>query len=283
MTQPPEIFDTPLLARRLAHSQGNFIIDMVASDLDDRLGFITRDIEKAALIAPSGAGLPDGSATALGPFEFDTFSTLAASHETERLIDPTRFDLPSKAYQLIASLLDLQVINDVPAYLERIRRHLGPDGLFIAAAIGGRTLTELREAWLEADTEMSGGVVPRVAPMIDVRDAGMLLQRAGFALPVTDIETHTVRYASPFALMEDLRAMGASNPLVARHGRLTSRGRLMRAAEIYAEKFSDPDGKVRATLEILWLSGWAPHESQQKPLKPGSAKVSLKDVLGKKG
>jgi SAM-dependent methyltransferase len=141
VTQTPEIFDTALLARRAARAHGDFVSSMAADDLNDRLGFITRDIEKAALIAPNPAGLLNGSATANGPFRFEPFATLAAS-DGQVLIDPARFELPANDYQLIASLLDMQFINDVPGFLANIRRHLAPDGLFIAAAIGGHTLTE---------------------------------------------------------------------------------------------------------------------------------------------
>lgn len=282
MTQPPAIFDTKRLARRLAKREAiDFVSALVVEDLVDRLAFITRDIERAALIAPAPARLTEPVATANGPFEFEYFASLHASTGAQPLFSDT-FVMPRDDYQLIVSLLDIQVINDVPEFLGSIRRHLQPDGLFMAAAIGGRSLKELREAWLEADVEMSGGAAPRVIPMIDVRDAGKLLQRAGFNLPVADIETHTVRYENPLALMQDLKRAGASNPLVSHHSGMTSPGRLMRAAELYAEKWSDGDGKVRATLELLWLSGWAPHESQQKPLKPGSAKTSLRDILGDK-
>lgn len=276
----PTIFDRPLIARRLARRApaDDWVTRFVLDEFNERLSLIIRDVEKAAILAPDATLLPDRGATANGEFAFEKFATLAGP----QTLDAENLELPASDYQLIASILDLQAVNNVPAYLEALRRHLAPDGLMIAAVIGGRSLTQLRDAWLEADVEMSGGVVPRVAPMIDVRDAGNLLQRAGFGLPVTDVDTHDVLYANPLALMNDLRKLAATNPLAARDPRLTSPRRLMRAAEIYAEKFSAPDGRARATLEILWLSGWAPHESQQKPLRPGSATVSLKDVLGGK-
>jgi hypothetical protein len=146
--------------------------------------------------------------------------------------------------------------------------------------LGGNTLTELRESFFIAEAEIEGGASPRVAPFLEVREAGGLLQRAGFALPVVDVDNVTVRYASPFSLTRDLRAMGAANSLIERRRKPLRRATLVRAAEIYAEKFSDPDGKVRATFDIVWLSGWAPHESQQKPLAPGSARTKLADALG---
>lgn len=283
MSQPPRIFDRALVARRIERLDGraSFIHELVTADLHDRLAPVTRDFHKALVIGPDARALPDQSRSGNGPVGFERVSSLVA-HAGFRAVDPERFDLGQKDYDLIVSLLDMQVVNNVPGFLETVRAHLAPDGLFIAALIGGRSLTELRDAWLAADVEMAGGISPRVAPMIDVRDAGGLLQRAGFALPVTDLETHIVRYRSPLALFDELRALGATNPLAERGRGLTTPARLARAAQIYAERYADADGKVRATLEILWLSGWAPHESQQKPLRPGSAQKSLREVLGDK-
>jgi len=150
----------------------------------------------------------------------------------------------------------------------------------LAALAGGDTLTELRQAFAAAEAEIEDGISPRVVPFSDVRDMGALLQRAGFALPVTDIDRVTARYASPISLMHDLRRMGATNPLLERSRRPLKRATLRRMTEIYAERFADRDGRIRATFEIVWLSGWAPHESQQKPLAPGSARQRLADVLG---
>ena len=177
------------------------------------------------------------------------------------------------------SALALQFVNDLPGTLVQIRRALKPDGLFLAALIGGESLTELRQAFAAAEAEMEGGVSPRVAPFADLRDLGALLQRAGFALPVTDVDRVTVRYATPLALMHDLRRMGATNALVERRRAPLQRGTLQRMMEIYAERFADADGRIAATFEIVWLSGWAPHESQQQPLAPGSAKTRLADAL----
>lgn len=284
MTKAPTVFDRSLIARRLERhpDRDDWVTALVLNELTERLSFITRNIERAAIIGPDASRLITDAATANGPFTFERFATCVPCDGLP-MADPEKLSLPSRDYQLIVSALDLQAVNDVPGYLEALRHHLAPDGLMIAAAIGGRSLTELRDAWLAADVEMSGGAVPRVAPMIDVRDAGNLLQRAGLGLPVTDVDTNEVLFSDPLALMNDLRNLGATNPLAQRDPRLTTRGRLMRAAQIYAEKFSAPDGRARATLEILWLSGWAPHESQQKPLRPGSAKASLRDVLGDRG
>ena len=180
----------------------------------------------------------------------------------------------------MVSALALQAVNDLPGVLVQIRRALKPDGLFMAALFGGDTLSELRQSFAQAEAEIEGGASPRVAPFADVRAMGALLQRAGFALPVTDTERVTVRYASPLAWLRDLRRMGATNPLAERRRVPLRRATLLRAMEIYGERFADPDGKVRATFEIVWVSGWAPDASQQQPLRPGSAKTRLADALG---
>jgi SAM-dependent methyltransferase len=181
---------------------------------------------------------------------------------------------------LVVSALSLQFANDLPGVLVQIRRALKPDGLMLAALLGGETLTELRQAFAAAEIEIEGGISPRVAPFADLRDMGALLQRAGFALPVTDVERLTVRYGSPLALMHDLRRMGATNVLSERRRRPLRRATVARMMEIYGEKFADADGRIRATFEIVWLSGWAPHASQQQPLPPGSAQQRLADALG---
>jgi SAM-dependent methyltransferase len=188
--------------------------------------------------------------------------------------------LEPESIDLAVSLLTFQEVNDLPGMLIQIRRALRPDGLFLAALTGGGTLAELRESLLAAETELTGGAAPRIAPFVDVRDAGGLLQRAGLALPVADIETTTVRYATMFGLMADLRVMGATNSLAERSRRPATRRFFARAAQIYAERFADPDGRVRATFSTVWLSGWAPHASQPKALRPGSAQISLTKVLG---
>lgn len=185
-----------------------------------------------------------------------------------------------ESLDLIVSTLALHWTNDLVGALIQIRRALRPDGLFIGSVLGGATLTELRQCLLEAEAEVSGGAGPRVSPFADAFDAGALLQRAGFALPVADVDRVTVRYAHPLALLRDLRAMGETNVLRDRPRRPLSRRVLSRVLELYDQRFGGPDGKVAATFEILTLTGWAPHESQQKPLKPGSAKMRLADTLG---
>lgn len=207
-----------------------------------------------------------------------------SAHKTDMIYaDPESLGLGKESLDLAVSLLTLHDVNDTPGLLTQIRHALRPDGLFLGAMAGTGTLAELRECLLAAETEMTGGAAPRVHPFADVRTAGALLQRAGFALPVTDFETLTVRYGDAFALMHDLRAMGATNALAKRSRKPLRRDVLARAAEIYAERFSDPDGRIRATFTIVWLSGWAPDPSQQKPLKPGSASHSLAEALSRKG
>jgi SAM-dependent methyltransferase len=194
--------------------------------------------------------------------------------------DEEALPFAAERFDLAVSLLSLHGVNDLPGALVQVRRVLRPDGLFLGCLLGGATLTELRQALTAAEAELEGGVSPRVAPFGDVRDLGALLQRAGFALPVTDVETVAVRYQDPFGLMRDLRAMGLTNALADRRRAPLRRATLMRAAALYADRFADADGRLRATFEIVWLSGWAPHESQQKPLRPGSARMRLADALG---
>lgn len=275
MSQPAPIFDRALIAAHLARRSGetDFVTDLVLADLGDRLITLIRAFPKALIIGPDPERLPAFGLTAQGQFAFERLPAFSPDDELPQIA--------GSDYNLIVSVLHLQAVNDVPGYLSRLRARLAPDGLLMVAALGGDTLTELREAFLAADALVLGGASARVAPMIQVRDAGALLQRAGLALPVADVETHTVRYSSPFALMAELKALGAANPLVDRAKRFATPALLSAAASAYVERDGDPDGRVRATLEIIWLSGWAPHESQQQPLKPGSAKVRLGDVLGK--
>lgn len=274
MSQPPSIFDTALIGQHLARrgETGDFVTDLVLADLEDRLAALIRDFPRAAIIGPDIEKLPASGRTASAGFAFKRHAAFDGEDEVPAL--------EGDGYNLIVSLLHLQAINDVPGYLARLRARLEPDGLLMIAALGGETLTELREAFLAADALVLGGASARVAPMLQVRDGGALLQRAGLALPVADVETHIVRYSSPFALMAELKALGAANPLVDRPRRPATRTLLAAAVAAYAERDADPDGRVRATLEFVWLSGWAPHESQQKPLKPGSATTRLGDVLG---
>lgn len=189
--------------------------------------------------------------------------------------------LPDQSQDLIVSLMSLHWANDLPGALSQIRRALKPDGLFVGTLLGAGTLKELRAVLTEAELEARGGAQARVSPFADGFDGAALLQRAGFALPVSDVDRLTVRYPDLFALVRDLRAMGETNVL-AGGGRPLTRGIVARAAQLYAERFGEPDGRIPATFEIVHLAGWAPHESQQKPLPRGSAKMRLADALGVK-
>jgi SAM-dependent methyltransferase len=264
---------------RARKAPAHFLLDRVAADFAERLSLVSRAFPRALDLGTPGPQV----AEALRANERSVFraaSILDAPPSVPSLVaDEEVLPFTSESFDLIASALSLQWANDLPGVLVQIRRALAPDGLFLAALVGGQSLTELRTALTSAEAELTGGASPRVAPFADIRDLGQLLQRAGFALPVTDIDPIVVRYASMFALMQDLRAMGATNALSERSRVPLGRAVLMRAAEIYAERFADVDGRVRATFEVVWLSGWAPHESQQKPLAPGSARMRLAEVL----
>lgn len=281
------LFDTSLIiGRRLrALRQGDpaalFLMRRIADDLEDRLSAVGRRFDAAitaycytddarrAIIA-SGRAEDAVRLEADGAF-LDGAPGLVG--------EPANMPLEAASADLAVSLLSLHEMNDLPGVLIQLRRALRPDGLFLAAFPGAGTLSELRESLIAAETELHGGASPRVIPFTDIRDAGALLQRAGLALPVSDIETLTVRYDTMFDLIRDLRAMGATNALADRSRKPATRRLFQRAAEIYAARFSDVDGRVRATFAIVWLSGWAPSPSQQKPLRPGSATVSLKTIL----
>jgi SAM-dependent methyltransferase len=287
MSAPTPLFDRALIEarRRRARRIGpaTFLLDRVAGDFADRLATVLRRFEctvdlgtptqavRAALAGNSAIGTMVAVARAFD--EADAVSPRVVA-------DLEALPFAAASLDLVVSAFALQTVDDLPGTLIQIRRALKPDGLFLAALLGGDTLTELRESFAVAESELTGGVSPRVAPFADLRDMGALLQRAGFALPVTDVDRVVVRYSSPLALMVDLRRMGATNPLVERRRVPLRRDVLARLVEVYAERFGDPDGKVRASFDIVWLSGWAPHESQQQPLRPGSAKARLADALG---
>jgi SAM-dependent methyltransferase len=284
----PVIVDRNLLrARRrraLALGPSTFLADRVADDLADRLATVLRTFPCAVDLGTPTDGLRSrlasgGKVGAL--IATDALAeTVAGRAGLAIAADEEALPFRDGSLDLVLSALALHFVNDLPGTLVQIRRALRPDGLFVAALLGGDTLTELRQAFAAAEAEMEDGISPRVLPFADLRDLGGLLQRAGFALPVTDIDRLTVRYASPLALMQDLRRMGATNPLVDRRRRPLRRATLRRMLEIYAARFADPDQRIRATFEIVFLSGWAPHESQQQPLNPGSARARLADALG---
>ena len=292
MTAPPSLFDRPLHRRRLDRAAANFsaagfLKARAAQDVVERLEAIMRSFPRAVdLGARDGAfrrALAQSDAAPRVGFliETDLSRTMLADRAGPRAqMDEERLAFADQSLDLVVSALALHWVNDVPGALIQIRRALKPDGLFLGAMLGGATLTELRQALTAAEAELTDGAGLRVSPFADTFDAAALLQRAGFALPVADIDRVRVRYAHPLKLIADLKAMGETNALVERARRPLSRRVLARACEIYAERFSEPDGRVVATFDIITLTGWAPHPDQQKPLRPGSAKMRLADALG---
>jgi SAM-dependent methyltransferase len=269
----PMLFDHALLRARQRRARklgaAEFLLDRVAEDMEERLHAVLRDFSNVADVWTPGDVLR-GPARA----RFKNMAHIGLENSPREVLP-----LQPASLDLVVSGLAFQFVNDLPGVLAQISRALKPDGLLLAAMIGGDTLTELRQSFAAAEAECEGGVSPRVAPFADLRDVGGLLQRAGFALPVTDLDHIVVRYDNAFALMADLRRMGATNILLERRRTPTRRATLLRMAQIYAERFADPDGRIRATYDVLWLSGWAPHQSQPKPLKPGSAKASLEEAV----
>jgi SAM-dependent methyltransferase len=284
----PVIIDRALLRARRRRALGlgpaTFLADRVAEDLADRLAAVLRAFPRGLdLGTPTDAvrRMLAGSRKVEAVIVADALAAeVGAGPARAVAADEEALPFRDGALDLVVSGLTLHLVNDLPGTLVQIRRALKPDGLFMAALLGGDTLTELRQAFAAAEAEVEGGLSPRVLPFADLRDLGALLQRAGFALPVTDVDRLTVRYASPLALMHELRRMGASNPLIDRSRRPLRRATLARMLEIYVERFADADGRIRATFEIVYLSGWAPHQSQQQPLAPGSARTRLADALG---
>lgn len=298
--QPPKIVDKPLLRQRLARALARdahqsvggatFLLDRVTDDLVERLGAVERHFETAiAMMGVTGrlARKLAASGKAGAIYRIERVAEAFASPGDQTIAglvsDEEALPLRSESVDLIVSPLAFTWTNDLPGALVQLRRALKPDGLLLANLAGVDTLSELRFAMTQAEAELTGGASPRVMPFPDIRQIGALLQRAGFALPVTDRDVLTVRYATPFKLFADLKAMAASNVMTGRDRRPMPRRLLMRAAEIYAQSFTDPDGRIRATFETISLSGWAPHASQQKPARRGSARVSLADALAPSG
>jgi SAM-dependent methyltransferase len=265
--RPPRIFDRKALALHRARAARigahNFVGMLSLESLGDRLGTVRRDFERTLDL--------DGYYRQGPPL---------ARPRRHVDLDENERVAADGPYDLVISNLGLHSVNDLPGVLIQARRALNPDGLFLAALFGGETLTELRQSLTAAEIETTGGVSPRVAPFTDVRDLGGLLQRAGFALPVADVERTVVRYRDFFALVRDLRMMGETNALTERSRKPMRRDMLAAAMAHYAQHFADPDGKLRATFDIAYLTGWAPHESQQQPQRPGSAQTRLADALG---
>lgn len=299
MAAAPQIFDRKLLrtrrdriAQEVAKESAkgtatanipDFLLERVAEDFAERLAIVRRDFPVAAslgayhgLLAGRLRTLPTiGKIIDVEP----SLPSLLRASDLKVVADDEALPFAENSLDLVVSGLSLQLVNDLPGALIQINRALKPDGLFLGAILGGETLKELREAWILAEDELLGGASPRVAPFADVRELGGLLQRAGFALPVADNDVIEVTYSSPLALMQEIKAMAASNMLVERRRTPVTRGLLLRAAEIYQQRFGLAGGRVPATFEIVTLTGWVPHESQQKPLQPGSAQVSLTEIL----
>ena len=269
-------------AARLADH--DFLFREVAERLADRLSDITRKFPLALDLGCHGGefgeivGARGGIETLI---QCDPAPAMARRAGGLALAaDADALPFGEGKFDLIVSNMSLHWVNDLPGALIQIRRALKPDGLFLAAMAGGGTLGELRGALLEAETELAGGASPRVSPFVDLRDAGALLQRAGFALPVADGDLIPVRYENALKLMADLRGMGEANALAAAPRHFTRRDVIMRAAEIYRERHEGPDGRIPASFQIVYMIGWSPDPSQQKPLRPGSATTRLADALG---
>lgn len=285
MTDNFTLFDRKTVRRHrdraaATFAEHDFLHREIADQLTDRLRDVKRDF---ATVLDIGGG--HGTTT------FDPKpETLVIADLSERLLNkiPEGFRVSAdeeflpfaeQTFDLIASTLSLHWVNDLPGALVQIRRALKPDGLFLAAMLGGDTLIELRRAFLEAEAETTGGTSPHTSPVADVADAGALLQRAGFALPVIDTDTITVTYSDMFALMRELRGMGEANAVAARSRAGLRRDTLLAAAARYHELYADGDGRIPATFQIIWMTGWAPHAAQQQPLRPGSGTTRLADAL----
>ena len=283
------IFDRDLLRiRRTRHSATasdyDFLLKRATEDIKDRLVAISRDFTNVLdLGAHHGilgrALLQRGDVKTLVSLE-DCPQLLNQCEGIKVLSDMEFLPLAPQRYELITSALSLHFINDLPGLLLQVRQLLKPDGLFIAVFPGGRSFYELRDAFTTAEEELEGGASPRISPYVDVREAGALLQRAGYTLPVSDVDTLTISYETPFHLLKELQSMGASNILLERSRKPLRRATLMRMAEIYTQKYADNTGRINATLELVTITGWSPHESQQKPLRPGTATTRLAEALG---
>jgi SAM-dependent methyltransferase len=266
----PLIFDRVVYLARQKKASGTEILqNHISAELDERISLIMRRLPQALIIAQPSHVLIN---TLKSSQKFDAITEVHPSLDDN-------LNLPDQTYDCIISLMDLHCVNDVPGHLAQLSRSLKADGLLVVAFFAGDTLHELRQSWLHAELETTGGVSPRVAPMIGVRELGGLMQRAGLALPVADMEKTTVRYADVFALMKEIKAFGFANPLLGRSTKFVPKRFLTKMAEHYHSNFADDDGRILATLEIAWALAWKPHESQQKPLKPGSATARLADAL----
>ncbi|PHY17284.1 methyltransferase domain-containing protein [Caulobacter sp. BP25] len=294
MTASPLLFDRALHRARLDraapdYAVADFLKERAAGDVVMRLETILRRFPVAVDLGARNGHFfkilseSDARANIDTLIEADLSGRMLGGRNTLRVVaDEERLPFGDATLDLIVSTLSLHWTNDLVGALIQIRRALKPDGLFVGAIFGGATLTELRQCLLAAESELTDGASMRVSPFADAIDAAGLLQRAGFALPVADVDRVKVRYSHPLKLLQDLRAMGETSVLLDRSRKPLSRKVLFRAMELYVERFAEPDGKVPATFEIVSVTGWAPHDSQQKPLRPGSAKMRLADALGVK-
>ena len=262
----------------------DFLFREVAARLADRLQDVNRRFAVALDLGCHGGALSQLLAArrdieTLVGCDLSPAMAALASHPAVAA-DEELLPFADGRFDLIASNLALHWVNDLPGALVQARRALKPDGLFLAAMLGGETLRELRECLLAAEAETTGGASPRVSPFAEIRDAGGLLQRAGFALPVADADRIAVTYPDAFRLMTDLRGMGETNAVIESRRGFTRRATLLRTAELYAARHAEPDGRIRATFQVIYLHGWAPHDSQQRPLRPGSATGRLAEALG---
>ncbi len=260
----------------------DFLHREVAERLDDRLRDVLRDFPLAVELGCHNGALSEMLAAnpRIGTvFGCDLAPAFAAAHG-HLAVDEEFLPFAENSIDLIVSSMALHWVNDTPGTLAQIARCLKPDGLFLAALIGGQSLEALRDCFMEAELDIRGGAGAHVSPLIDIRDGGALLQRAGFALPVADLETVTVSYENAFSLMRDLRHMGEGNALAARQKHFARRDVLMKTAALYQQRFADEEGRIGARFDILFLIGWKPHESQPKPLAPGSGKISLARAVG---
>ena len=290
---PPQLFDRELLKRRRNRSARNltqysFLAKRAFDDMLDRVESITRDFDRAIILG----GGPDLQGEIQSRPASEKIGWLGQSDLAPRVattlphpalaLDEERLPLADDSLDLVLAPLNLHWTNDLPGVLVQINRALKPDGFFAGALFGGSTLTELRQSLMSAETELHGGASARVSPLAGTLDMAALLQRAGFAMPVADIDRITVRYDNVFKLMHDLRGMAETNTLADRSRMPATRSLMLRAAEIYAERFADPDGRIRASFEIVHFGGWAPHPDQPKAKRPGSATARLADALGVK-
>lgn len=287
----PRLFDRRLHRSRLDRAaailgDADFLRRRASEDLVERLAGVNRSFPLAIEFGARSSALPNSLEKAGRPGQVGRLirtdlscAMLAGVEGARAAADEERLPFAEACADLIVSALSLHWVNDLVGALVQARQVLKPDGLFLAALLGGATLTELRQCLTEADLEQYGGAGPRVSPFIDAGDAGGLLGRAGFALPVIDVDRVKVRYEHPARLLADLRAMGETNALIERPRRPLTRGVLARAFDLYRDRFSGPDGRVEATFEIITLTGWAPHPNQPKPLPRGSADMGLGDAL----